>query len=178
VSKTTLFETTSQIFKVHMRKEFVILLQFVLITALVGYGYFGLLLLVHGTTFLSLWDDYEPFLMRWILSFVVLSFIRFAVYYLNFRNEAHDSIQSNRKHLIGKEISLTIQYLIFAVVSIPVSFYLFFFSFPSHISVNIFEMWANVREGFLAWLIGFLILSLVRLGVIYLKNKPFEEQID
>lgn len=161
-----------------MKKELLILLQFVLATVLVGYGYFGLLLLVRGTTFLSLWDDYEPFLMRWILSFVVLSFIRFAFYYLDFRNEAHDSVQPNTKHSIGKEISLTIQYLIFAIVSIPVSFSLYFFSFPSHISVNIFEMWANFREGFLAWLIGFLMLSLLRLGIVYLKNKPLEEQLD
>jgi magnesium-transporting ATPase (P-type) len=161
-----------------MKKELLILLQFVLATVLAGFGYFGLLLLVHGTTFLSLWDDYEPFLTRWILSFVVLSFIRFAFYYLIFRNEAPDSVQPNRKHSIGKEISLTIQYLIFAIVSIPVSFYLFLFSFPSHISVNMFVMWANFREGFLGWIIGFLMLSLLRLVIVYLKNKSLEEQID
>jgi hypothetical protein len=161
-----------------MGKEIIILVQFFLIAALVGYGYFALVLILNGTALLRLWHPYYPFLMNWILSFLVLSLIRFAAYYFVFLKGLNDSIQPITKNSIAKEASRTIQYLIIAVISIPISFYLFIFSFPSHISPNINEAWLSVREAFPAWVIGFLMLSLIRLGIIYLKNKPFAGQTD
>jgi len=155
-----------------MRKEIIILVQFFLITVLVGYGYFALALVINGNAILGLWQEYYSFLMRWILSFVVLSLIRFAVCYFAYRN------QPITKYSIAKEASTTIQYLMIAGVSIPISFYLFIFSFPPEISLNINEMWKSLSDAFLVWSIGFLMLSLIRLGSIYLKNKSFAAQID
>ena len=146
-----------------MRKELIILLQFVLITALVGYGYFGLLLSLQGTNLLTLWNLYEQFLISWIHSFTSLSFTRFAVYYFAFRKGLNDSIQPITKTSIAKEASRTIQYLILAVVSIPISFYIIFSNHPPEISPNIVEMWGVFREAYFAWLIGFFILSLLNL---------------
>lgn len=159
-----------------MRKEIIILLQFFLITVLVGYGYFALVLIINGTAVLGLWHEYYPFLMRWILSFVILSLIRFAAYYFAFLKGVNDSIKPTTKNSIAKEASTTIQYLIIAVVSIPISFYLFIFSFPSYISPNINEAWKSLSDAFLVWSIGFLMLSLLRLGIIYLKNKPLQDK--
>jgi len=141
---------------------------------LVGYGYFALALVINGTGILGLWHEYYQFLMRWILSFVVLSLIRFAAYYL----VLNYSIKPIIKNSIAKEASTTIQYLVIAVVSIPISFYLFIFSFPSNISININEAWKSLSDAFLVWSIGFLMVSLLRLGIIYLKTKPFAAQID
>lgn len=160
-----------------MKKEIITLLQFFLITVLVGYGCFALML-INGTAVLGLWHEYYPFLMNWILSFVVLSLIRFAAYYFAFPKGLNDSVQPITKNSVAKEASITIQYLIIAVVSIPISFYLFIFSFPSHISPNINEAWKSLSEVFLVWSIGFLMLSLIRLGIIFLKNKLFAGQID
>jgi hypothetical protein len=161
-----------------MKKEIITLVQFFLITVLVGYGYFALVLIINGTAVLGLWHEYMPFLMRWILSFVVLSLIRFAAYYFVFRKGLNDSIRPTAKNAIIKEASTTIQYLIIAGVSIPISFYLFIFSFPPEISLNINQMWMSLLDGFLVWSIGFLMLSLIRLGIIHLKNKRFAEQMD
>jgi uncharacterized membrane-anchored protein len=103
------------------KKELVSLLQFILIAGLAGYGYFALTLL-QGRTNLSLYSEYEYFFLDWILSFVVLGFIRLTVYYFCFRKDSYNSAQVNNKNLIGKEASRTIQYLILSVVALPISF--------------------------------------------------------
>jgi len=160
-----------------MKKELVSFSQFILIAGLAGYGYFGLLLL-QGRPILLFYGELEHFFLNWILTFVVLSFIRLALYYLYFRKESYDSAQVRNKDLIGKEASRTIQYLILAVVAIPISFNLSLPSPHPDISYNYVEMWLGVKGLYFAWLIGFFILSLLRLGIIYLKNKPFAGQID
>ncbi|MEO6588602.1 MAG: hypothetical protein ABIP06_04680 [Pyrinomonadaceae bacterium] len=156
-----------------IKKEFVSLLQFVLIAIFVGYGYFGLLLL-QRVTVLSLWGEYEHMLIKWIFSFTVLSVIRFAGYYFYLREKPYDLTHQSSKNLIGKEFSSTFQYIIFAVISIPIAFYIEISShFDPDISLNIGEWWRSFEGAFLEWLIGFSVLSLLRLGIIYIKNKSF-----
>jgi len=157
-----------------MKKELIALLQFVLIAVFVGYGYFGLLL-IQGTTVLSLWDEYAEFFIYWVLSFVSLSIIRLAVYYLALQKKPYDSIQPKLKDLIEKEFSKTIQYVILAGISGLITFYTNLPLAPG-ISINIEEAWLNFEKIFSAWMIGFLMLSLLRVGIMYIKSKPFQDE--
>lgn len=158
-----------------MKKEFTTLLQFGLIAVFVGCGYFGLLLL-HDITVLGLWDEYAELLVKWILSFIILSFIILATYFTS-RKKSYDSIKPNSKYLIEKEALRTLGYIALAILSVPIAFHMtFLFNVPPNISINIGEAWRNVREVFLVWLIGFSMLSLLRLGIIYIKNKFFQDR--
>jgi hypothetical protein len=40
--------------------------------------------------------------------------------------------------------------------------------------INTMELWRVFQEVFLAWVIGFIILSLLRLGIVYLGNGYFK----
>ena len=159
-----------------MKKEFTTLLQFVLIAVFVGCGYFGLLLL-HDITVSGLWDEYAELLVTWILSFIVLSLIILATYFTSRKKDSAFQTSSNSNNLIEKEAVRTVGYIILAVVSIPITFHMtFLFNLPPNISINTGEAWRNVREVFLVWLIGFSVLSLLRLGIIYIKSKFFQNK--
>lgn len=154
-----------------MKKELLILLQFILIVGLIS-GYFYLVTFLNLPITIS--EIYNLYLKNWVYSFLVLSISRFAIFYFTFREESYDLIQPSNKYLLGKEVSKTIQYLIIAAVSILGSFYISLFSLP--VGINHKEMWLNFREPFLAWFVIFLLLSLFRLGVIYIRNILFQKK--
>lgn len=159
-----------------MKKELKTLLQFVLIAVFFGFGYFGLLMLKRITV-LSLWDEYAELLVKWILSFIILSLVILATYFTSRKKVSAFQNSPNSNNLIKKEAVRTVGYIILAVISVPIAFHMtFLFNLPPNISINIGEAWRNVREVFLVWLIGFSMLSLLRLGIIYIKNKFFQDR--
>ena len=119
-------------------------------------------------------ESYHLYLKNWFYSFIILSISRFAVFYFTFQEESYDLIQPSNKYLFGKEVSKTFQYLILAGVSILASFYTSLFSLP--IMVNHKELWLNFREPFLSWFVVFLLLSLLRLSIIYIRNILFQKK--
>jgi hypothetical protein len=159
-----------------MKKELVSFLQFILIAGAAGFGHFGLMLL-RKTTILSLYREFEYFFLNWIFSFIILGLIRLAVGYFYFLKMPYDSAPLSGKDLIEKEASTTMQYLILAVIAIPISFNLSLPGSSPNISFNIFEIWRNVNGLYFAWLIVFFILSLLRIAIVYLQ-KRFEGQIN
>lgn len=155
-----------------MKKELLVLLQFTLIGALVGVGSFCIALL-RDASVLSFWGEYILVLTNWLLTFIALSFVRFVFFCLIFSNKIHPSVQINRKSLFRNEISKTVQYLLLATIAVLFPFWIPVFQAGNKagIILNITELRRGFEQVFFAWLIGFFILSLVRLGIIYIKEK-------
>lgn len=154
-----------------MKKELLALLQFTLIAALVGFGFFCIALFRDASA-LSFWGEYKLVLANWLLTFIALSFVRFTFFYLIFSSKIHYSVQKNRNFLLGKEVSKTIQYLILAIISVLFPFWIPIFQAGNEASIvlNTTELQRGFKQVFFAWLIGFVILSLVRLGIICIKE--------
>jgi hypothetical protein len=153
-----------------MRRELSVVFQFILILLLVGCGYFGLLLLQNKTTLL-LWGEYQQFILYWIFAFTTLSLFRlFALYVFSIKRTG-GCIQSDNEVLFRKEgVSKTIQYFVIGVISALASFWIF--ALQLGLMVNISELWLDFRHIFFSWLVGFFILSSLRLGIfrLYLRN--------
>lgn len=150
-----------------MKKELSLLLQFFLIVLLVGFGLFGFVA-VLGRTRLSFWNAYSYPFKNWIVVFLALAAIRLFLIYLN---PSIITTNSEKKSFIGKEIWITVQYLIIALVSIMFSFYVpVILNTDKHISLNLVQMWLSFKGTFLYWFVGFLMLSFMRIGIIYIKK--------
>jgi hypothetical protein len=147
-----------------MKKEFSIFLQFVLVLQSAGWGYFVFLLIQNKTT-LALWVEHRGLILNWTLAFTVLSFFWLAAFYLFSTNRARAFSPSERSDSFAKEVSKTIQYCLFALASALISYEIFIFRFDPRANFN--ETWLNFQDMFFAWLIGFFVLSLLRLGVVY-----------
>lgn len=153
-----------------MKKEPSLFLQFLLIVLLTGYGFFGLMLLLNTTT-LSLWDEYNDLFMNWILAFLVLASIRLILISLTTNSSVSVPDSKNKNYFIVKEIWLTFQYLVITLFSI-------IFSLLSPIvlrnneglSINSVELWLGFKRIILSWLVGFLILSFMRIAIICIKK--------
>jgi hypothetical protein len=153
-----------------MKKELSLLLQFFLIVLLIGYGFFGLMLLQNTTT-LSLWVEYKDFFINWILAFLVLASIRLIVISLTTNPSISTPDSKNKNHFIVKEIWLTFQYLVITLFSIIFSFLSpIVLKNNEGISINLVELWLGFKQIILSWLVGFLILSIIRIGIIYIKK--------
>jgi hypothetical protein len=150
-----------------MKKEFSIFLQFVLVLQSAGWGYFVFLLIQNKTT-LALWVEHRELILNWTLAFTVLSFFRLVAFYIFSTNRTSAFSPSERFDLFLKEVSKTIQYCLFALISALISYEIFIFRFDPRANIN--ETWLNFQNMFFAWLIGFFILSLLRLGVVYSIN--------
>ena len=155
-----------------MKKELSLLLQFLLIVLLVGFGLFGIVVLLDKTM-LSFWDEYRNPFTNWIMTFLALGSIRLVLINLTANPSIIAPNSKNRNYFAGKEIWITAQYLVIALVSIVFSFYIPVVLAPTHISLNLVEMWLGLRETFLFWFLGFLILSFIRIGIIYIKQNKY-----
>jgi len=153
-----------------MKKEFSLLSHFFLIVLLVGFGFFGVVVL-QDITALSFWAAYsEPF-KNWILAFLAFALVRIIVIKLTAIPSIITPNFKNRNYFLKEEIWITVQYLVVALVSIMSSLYVPFFFFPKNISPNLLEMWLSLKETFLYWFVGFLVVSFLRIGIIYIKRK-------
>ena len=159
-----------------MKKELLILLQFALIAVLVGFGFFGLTLIRDFET-LSFWDVYKLVFINWLSTFIILSFIGFIFVYLISSINSNNAIQTSKTYLLKTEALKTIQYLILAILSVFAPFWTFVFTTENTpgIIVNTMELWRGFQYVFLAWVIGFMILSLLRLGIVCIGNNYFKK---
>lgn len=158
-----------------MKKELLNLLQFTLIAVLVGFGFFGLALIRDFST-LSLWYEYAIVFINWLSTFIILSFIRFIFAYLIASNNSNNALQTSKKYLLKTEALKIVQYLILAILSVFAPFWTFMFTtvYTPGIIVNTMELWRGFQYVFLAWLIGFMILSLLGLGIVCIGNGHFK----
>src|SRR5215203_1098203 len=146
-----------------MKKELFLFLQFFSMVIVLGYGFFGLMLLQDETVILF-WPAYKSFFINWMSAFLILASIRLAVVSLLATPSIPGRDSGHKTNLLGSEIRVTVQYLITAAVSILVSFLIPIILTSKNISPNILELWRSLWQMYLAWLIGFLILSSIRLG--------------
>ena len=153
-----------------MNRELSLLLQFFLIVLLVGFGLFGIELLID-ITMLSFWVAYSGPFINWIAGFLALASTRLILIFFIARPSTIASAPKNNNYFIGKETWITVQYLAIALVSIMFSFYIPVVLAPEHISLNLLEMWLGLKETFLYWFVGFLVLSFIRIGIIYIREK-------
>lgn len=152
-----------------MKKELSLLSQFFLIVLLVGFGLFGIVVL-RDVTMVSFWAAYsEPFI-NWILAFLAFALVRLSLIKLTAIPLNISPHSKTKNYLLKKEIGITAQYLVIALVSIMFSFYIPVVLAPKHISLNLLEMWLGLKGTFVFWFVGFLILSLIRIVVITLKK--------
>lgn len=153
-----------------MKKELSLLLQFFLIVLLVGFGLFGIVVL-FDRTMLSFWKAYSYPFKNWIGVFLALAAIRLVLIYLTANSSIITPKSKNKNYFIGKELLITLQYIFIALVSILLSFYVpIILNTDKNISLNLVEMWLSFRETYLYWFVGFLILSFIRIGIIYIKK--------
>lgn len=154
-----------------MKREVSTLLQFIIIIGLVSSNFYLMVTFIDYSE--SITEIHNHFLKIWIYSFVALSVVKLGILYFTFRTESYDLIEPNSKYLL-REISKTIQYLIIAVISIFVSFGITIQNFlRPGLSINISSLWDSMKAVFLGWIIAFSILSLLRLGIIYIVNVFF-----
>jgi len=152
-----------------MRKEFFIFLQFILILVLTCCGYFGLLLLQNKTT-LALVTESVQLTGNWALSFTGVSLLWFAAYVIFPSSKNDDLVYANKApSLVNAGVSQTIKYCVIATISALISFGIFIFQASPN--VNIADQWQGFQHIFFAFLLGFFGLSLLRLGIIYIKGK-------
>jgi hypothetical protein len=152
-----------------MKKELSLFLQFFSILVLAGYGFWGLMMLQDGTATLF-WPAYKNFFINWISAFLVLASIRVAIVSLLTAPSIPGRDSGYQTRFLGTEIWVTVQYLITAAISILVSFLVPIFLTPKNISINIFELWRSLWQMYLAWICGFLMLSSIRIGIVYSRR--------
>lgn len=155
-----------------VRKELSILFQFTLITIIVGCVFFGMVMLQSQLAW-SYWYVYKLVLINWLVTFNILSFIKITFLYFTQGKQVKIYIEEREKSSFKKEMSKSFQYLVLAIISVVSPLWVSLFWIGGEVGkiINIFDVWFAFREVFLAWVIGFLILSLIRLGIIYLNNK-------
>jgi hypothetical protein len=160
-----------------MKKQLSYLLQYLLIVLFVGYGYFGVMMFKYPKALL-IWPDYKKFFINWIVAFSILAFIRSAI--ISLTNYQSSTLNPNNSHL-KSEIWVTFQYLVIALISIIGSFQIYIFLRNNvinneNLSFNYVELWQGFKPIFLTWLIGFLVVSLIRLGFIYMRWFNFSRE--
>lgn len=144
------------------------LLQSLFAVTVVGYGNLGLMILKSPNAFL-VWHHYNEFLVSWFIVFIILALCRTAIAMYLTRGVATSML---KKPNLLSEISLTLQYLFLTLVSIFGSFELYIMRLPGgDVHINQRELWLGIEPSFTSWFIGVLILSLFRLGFLYVFTK-------
>lgn len=144
------------------------LLQSLFAVIFVGYGNFGLMILKSPNAFL-VWHHYNEFLVNWFIVFIVLASCRTAIAMYLTRGVAASML---KKPNLLSEISVTLQYLFITLVSIFGSFELYIMRLPSGgVHINHRELWLGIEPSLTSWFIGVLILSVFRLGFLYVSTK-------
>lgn len=118
----------------------------------------------------SFWTAYAGPFTYWFAVFLGLAVVRLLIFLVVKNPSTFNAKCEGRIHVLDREIWTTVQYLVIAIGSIILSFYIPVLLAPENISINVMEMWFGLRETLFYWFVGFLILSLARLGAISVKN--------
>jgi len=159
-----------------MKKELSILSQFILIAVTASFVTFWRLVFQSpdGVS-VEVFTTYKLILINWTLMFVILCFIRFPLIYLiSHYHRTKDSNEITNTLLLRDNLIRTIQYLVLAVLSVITPMWIVEFRPEDGLElsrITIFELWWSYREEVFFWISVFFILSVLRLGIIYFKER-------
>lgn len=129
------------------------LIQYVAITYIVGHVCF-ILFTPSEVDKPVVWGGYQVLFYRWVAAVAVLAGVRLIIFRL-----------LPKKNKIKSEWTVALQYLVIALVAGLLAFWV---SIPATDgAVNIAEEWRNDEPVLRSWIIGFTLLSGIRLVLIY-----------
>lgn len=159
-----------------MKKELLSLLQFILIAGITSFANFWRIVFqAPDGVSVEVFTEYKLILINWTLMFVILGSIRYSLIYLiSYYHRTKDSSEINKTFLFRDNMVGTIHYLVLAIVSILTPMWIVEFRPEDDLAllrINIFDLWWSYRQDVFTWISVFFILSVLRLGIIYIKEK-------
>lgn len=153
---------------ISVKRELSTLVQYVIIAYIVGNICF-VLLTPNDVSATSVWNGYQSFFQRWMLAVAVLGAVKVGIFYVfvsyKGRQVSTSPTASLKAGKFKRELKLTAQYIMIALVAGMLTFWTFIMSVGG--AVNIGVAWSGYQPMLYSWLVGVALLGSIRLLGIY-----------